>query len=63
VVGGGVVWVVDYSAGRLYALDPTTGAVRASADVGAAPHFASLSLSGTRAFVGTLTGVVAVTGA
>lgn len=63
VVGGGVVWVVDYSAGRLYALDPASGAVRASVDVGAAPHFASLSLSGARAFVGTLSGVVAVSGA
>jgi streptogramin lyase len=63
VVGGGVVWVVDYSAGELYALDPQTGAVRAQVSVGAAPHFASLSLSGSRAFVGTLAGVVAVAGA
>ena len=63
VVGGGVVWVVDYSAGRLYALDPATGAVRASVAIGPGPHFASLSLSGTRAFVGTLSGVVAVSGA
>jgi polyvinyl alcohol dehydrogenase (cytochrome) len=63
VVGGGVVWVVDYSAGQTYVLDLATGAVRASIDVGTAPHFASLSLSGSRAFVGTLTGVVAVSGA
>lgn len=63
VVGGGVVWVVDYSAGELYALDLQTGTVRARANVGAAPHFASLSLSGSRAFVGTLAGVVAVAGA
>ena len=63
VVGGGVVWVGDYSAGELYALDPQTGTVRAQVSVGTAPHFASLSLSGSRAFVGTLAGVVAVAGA
>jgi hypothetical protein len=63
VVGGGVVWVVDYAAGTLDALDPATGALRGRVAVGVAPHFASLSLSGRRAFVGTLSGVVAVTGA
>lgn len=63
VVGGGAVWVVDYSAGVLYALDPATGAVRGKVSVGAGPHFASLSLSGSHAYVGTLSGVVAVAGA
>ncbi|HJQ47156.1 MAG TPA: PQQ-binding-like beta-propeller repeat protein [Amycolatopsis sp.] len=63
VVGGGAVWTVDLSGGILYALDPGTGAVRASVSVGAVPHFASPTLSGTRAYVGTLSGVTAVDGA
>jgi outer membrane protein assembly factor BamB len=60
VVGGGAVWVVDYDGGVLYALDPGTGAVRQQIAIGKAPHFASPTLSGGRALVGTLTGVVAV---
>jgi outer membrane protein assembly factor BamB len=63
VVGGGAVWVVDIAGGRLYALDPATGTVRASISVGVAPHFASPTLSGSRAYVGTDTGVAAVDGA
>ena len=63
VVGGGAVWTVDLAAGTLYALDPGTGAVRASVSVGPVPHFASPTLSGTRAYVGTMSGVTAVGGA
>jgi polyvinyl alcohol dehydrogenase (cytochrome) len=62
-VGGGAVWVVDYNAGVLYALDQATGRVRLSVTVGQAPHFASPTLAGARAYVGTLRGVVAVDGA
>jgi outer membrane protein assembly factor BamB len=62
-VGGGAVWVVDYDAGVLYALDPGNGHVRARVDIGTAPHFASPTLSGSRAYVGTNSGVVAVAGA
>jgi polyvinyl alcohol dehydrogenase (cytochrome) len=62
-IGGGAVWAVDYSAGTLYALNPASGAVRASIDVGRAPHFAAPSLSGSRAYVGTRNGVTAVSGA
>jgi outer membrane protein assembly factor BamB len=62
-VGGGAVWVVDYDAGVLYALDPGNGHVRAQVTVGTAPHFASPTLSGSRAYVGTNSGVVAVAGA
>jgi hypothetical protein len=54
---------VDYTAGVVYALNPATGAVRASVRVGPAPHFAAPSLSGSRAYVGTLAGVTAVSGA
>jgi polyvinyl alcohol dehydrogenase (cytochrome) len=64
VVGGGAVWVADWSAGRLYELDPATGAVRYSVSLGTSlPHFASLSMTGSHAFLGTNDGVTAVAGA
>ncbi|HEX3651073.1 MAG TPA: PQQ-binding-like beta-propeller repeat protein [Pseudonocardiaceae bacterium] len=63
VVGGGAVWVTDYDAGVLYALNTATGRVRARLSVGDLPHFASPTLSGSTAYVGTLHGVVAVAGA
>jgi outer membrane protein assembly factor BamB len=63
VVGGGAVWAVDYSSGTLYALDPATGAVRQQLAVGGCPHFVSPSLAGDKAYIGTLSGVVAVSGA
>jgi outer membrane protein assembly factor BamB len=61
--GGGAIWTVNYTAGMLYALNPATGAVRASIRIGPAPHFAAPSLSGSRAYTGTLTGVTAISGA
>ncbi len=63
VIGGGAVWVVDHYGGVLYALDPATGTTKAQVRIGAAPTFASPTLSGDHAYVGTLTGVVAVSGA
>ena len=64
VLGGGAVWVPDWNAGVLYELDPGTGQVRHKIGLGSAlPHFASPSLSGPLALVGTLHGVVAVRGA
>jgi outer membrane protein assembly factor BamB len=64
VVGGGAVWVADWSAGRLYELNPATGAVRYSLSLGTTlPHFASPSMSGSHAFLGTDAGVTAVAGA
>ena len=60
VVGGGQVWVVDYDGGTLYTLDPATGAVRQHLSIGPAPHFASPTLARNRAFIGTMSGVVAV---
>jgi outer membrane protein assembly factor BamB len=63
VVGGGVVWVTDWKSGTLYALSPGTGQPLYQVSLGAQlPHFSSLSLAGSRAYVGTLTGVVAVAG-
>jgi outer membrane protein assembly factor BamB len=64
VVGGGAVWVTDWTAGTLYELDPATGAIRYSLSLGPVlPHFASLSMTGSHAFLGTMEGVVAVAGA
>jgi len=64
VVGGGAVWVTDWTAGTLYELDPATGATRYSLSLGTPlPHFASLSMTGSRAYLGTSQGVVAVDGA
>lgn len=60
VVGGGAVFSVDPDTGTVFALDPSTGAVRASCDVGSVAHFASPALSGSRAFVPTTNGVVAL---
>ena len=63
VVGGGAVWVVDYGGGTLYQLNPATGAVRQRLSLGTSlPHFASMSMSGNRAYIGTNHGVLAIAG-
>jgi len=63
VLGGGAVWVPDWNAGVLYQLDPGTGHVRQLIRLGSPlPHFASPSLSGPLALIGTMSGVVAVRG-
>lgn len=60
VVGGGAVWVTDTDHGILYALDPATGTPRQQIHVGELPHFASPTLAGTHAYLGTSTGVTAI---
>jgi outer membrane protein assembly factor BamB len=60
VVGNGAVWSVDAHAGRLYALDETTGAVITAADVGTTSRFASPVLTGGLVLVPTLAGVSAL---
>jgi polyvinyl alcohol dehydrogenase (cytochrome) len=62
-VGGGAVWTTDYGKGVLYALDPASGTVRAQLNTGALPHFASPTLAGDHAYLGTMDGVLAVSGA
>jgi polyvinyl alcohol dehydrogenase (cytochrome) len=63
VVGGGAVWVTDYQGGTLYELDQATGATRASLGLGTTlPHFSSMSMTGSHAFLGTMEGVLAVGG-
>jgi hypothetical protein len=64
VVGGGAVWVTDYQAGTLYELNPATGAIRHSLRLDASlPHFSSMSMVSSHAYLGTMDGVVAVAGA
>lgn len=64
VAGGGAVWVNDWTSGTLYELNPASGSVRDTVSLGSPlPHFASLSLAGSLAFVGTNDGVTAVRGA
>lgn len=62
VVGGGAVWVADGDRGRLLALDQRDGSVLSQVRVGGLPHFASPTLAGGRALLGTLQGVTAVSG-
>jgi hypothetical protein len=59
VIGGQTVYSVSGDR-SLYALDLSTGAVRASIPVGVSPHFATPTLAGRDVFIGTLMGVVAV---
>jgi outer membrane protein assembly factor BamB len=64
VVGGGAVWVTDYSLGILYEVSPRTGRVLHDLKLGTMlPHFASPSLSGALVLLGTTHGVIAVAGA
>jgi outer membrane protein assembly factor BamB len=64
VIGGGAVWVADTDGGTLYQLDPANGQVRRQISLGSPlPHFASPSLSGPLVLIGTMSGVVAVSGA
>jgi len=63
VIGGGAVWVTDWNAGTLYQLDQATGAIRVSLSLGTPlPHFSSMSMTGSRAYLGTMDGVVSVSG-
>jgi hypothetical protein len=64
VLGGGAVWVASPDTGVLYELSPRSGRVRHQIRVARAlPHFVSPALSGRLVLVGTMTGVVAVSGA
>ena len=57
VLGGGPVWSVNTSTGRLVALNPATGATLGSISVGAVPHFASPTLWQNQILVGTMAGI------
>ena len=60
VVGGGAIWSVNTSSGRLVALAPATGATLGSISVGAVPHFVSPTLWQGQIFVGTNAGITSV---
>ena len=70
VIGGSALWAASSSAGVLYELAPKTGRIRQHIrlPVGAKggeqlPHFVSPTLSGRLVLIGTMTGVVAISGA
>ena len=63
VVGGGAVWAADIDHGVLYTLDPATGRPTQHIDVGPLPHFASPTLAAGQAYLGTMNGVIAISGA
>ncbi|HEX6519238.1 MAG TPA: PQQ-binding-like beta-propeller repeat protein [Streptosporangiaceae bacterium] len=64
VVGGGAVWVTDWNGETLYELSQSSGTVSQQISLGSGlPHFSSLTLGYGTAFVGTLDGVTAVSGA
>ncbi len=63
VLGGGAVWVADYGAGTLLALDQASGRVLTQVVAGSLPHFVSPVLSGDRVLIGTAAGVTAFGGA
>ena len=60
VVGGGVVWALDYGAGVLHALDPQTGRSVGQVTVGQANRFATPAIAGADIIVPTLSGVAVV---
>ena len=60
VVYGNGVLATSQSAGRLYLLDPSNGAVRSSVAVGPVTRFATPALDTGRAYVGNTAGLVAV---
>ncbi len=60
IVGGHTVYSVNHG-GTLYALDVSSGSVRATLAVGAASIFTTPTLSGNLMFVGTFAEVVAAT--
>lgn len=61
IIGGHTLYSVDYTGGELYALDVSNGNVRTTLSIGVTSRFATPTLSGNQIFVGTMSGVVAVT--
>jgi outer membrane protein assembly factor BamB len=60
VIGGHTLYSLDPYGGVLYALDSGTGGTRARFKVGTASRFATPTISGSIVFVGTMSGIVAV---
>lgn len=60
IIGGQTLYSLDPNDGTLYALNTANGQVRAKVSVGQTSRFATPTLYQTTVFVGTMTGVVAV---
>jgi outer membrane protein assembly factor BamB len=60
VLADGRIWVTDWDAGVLYALDPATGHAVRQITTGALPHFAAPTAVGTKLFLGTADGVAVI---
>jgi hypothetical protein len=61
VIAGDTVLAADRAAGRLVALDLSSGQQRAAVEVGSVSRFATPLLAGNTAVVGTMDGVLVVT--
>lgn len=59
VIGGNTVYSLD-TGGKLYALNAANGSVRATIAVGSSSRFATPTISQNSIFIGTMTGIVAV---
>jgi outer membrane protein assembly factor BamB len=62
IVAGGAVWAVGFGQSTLHALDPATGAERATIEVGPTVHFATPASLGGLLVVGSGASIVAVAG-
>ncbi|HEY7346881.1 MAG TPA: PQQ-binding-like beta-propeller repeat protein [Ktedonobacterales bacterium] len=61
VIGGQTVYSLDPFGGTLYALDIATGKVRTTISVGTTSRFATPTIYHRTLFIGTMTGITAVT--
>jgi outer membrane protein assembly factor BamB len=62
ILAGGAVWAIGAGQSTLYALDPATGAERATIEIGPTVHFATPASLGGLLVVGSGASIVAVTG-
>jgi outer membrane protein assembly factor BamB len=62
IVAGGAVWTIDLASSALQALDPGTGHVRVTQNVGQTAHFAAPSSGAGRVYVPAGSSVVAFSG-
>ena len=60
VIGGDTVYSLDPYGGVLYALNAGTGVLRATHKVGSTSRFATPTISGSTVFVGTMSGIAAL---
>ena len=60
IIGGHTIYTDDLG-GRLYALNSNDGTVRTQVAIPATSRFATPTLSNGRLFIGTMTGIIAIT--